>query len=266
MRAPKLTGWRRIATAIWSAPNDPQIYGAIELDARPLTAFIEAAQAHGHHLTPTHLVGRALALALARSPDLNVRLAFGRAIPHDTVDIFFITAVAGGHDLSGVKVERSDQKSAIELASELEQRSRNMKAGRDPDFKRTKDLLERLPIRVLRQALKFSAFVSGDLERSIRALSIKPRAFGSAVVSSVGMLGLPAAFIPLSWLYRVPLAILVGEITDKPVAREGRLEICPMIPISATIDHRYVDGWHISQLLQHFRDYLADPSAHEPAF
>jgi hypothetical protein len=27
---------------------------------------------------------------------------------------------------------------------------------------------------------------------------------------------------------------------------------------------RYMDGWHISQLLRHFKEYLADPRAFEP--
>jgi len=56
----------------------------------------------------------------------------------------------------------------------------------------------------------------------------------------------------------------VGEITDKPVAVDGRVEVWPVLPITATIDHRSADGWHISQLLKPFRAYLADPAASEP--
>jgi hypothetical protein len=60
------------------------------------------------------------------------------------------------------------------------------------------------------------------------------------------------------------LLLLVGEIADKPVVVDGRVEIRPILPITATIDHRYADGWHISQLLKPFRAYLADPSPFEP--
>ena len=49
----------------------------------------------------------------------------------------------------------------------------------------------------------------------------------------------------------------------KPVAVDGRVEVHPMLPLTATIDHRYADGWHISELFGPFRDYLADPAAHE---
>jgi pyruvate/2-oxoglutarate dehydrogenase complex dihydrolipoamide acyltransferase (E2) component len=37
----------------------------------------------------------------------------------------------------------------------------------------------------------------------------------------------------------------------------------PVLPIMATIDHRYVDGAHIARLLSAFRSYLEDPTRHE---
>jgi pyruvate/2-oxoglutarate dehydrogenase complex dihydrolipoamide acyltransferase (E2) component len=83
-------------------------------------------------------------------------------------------------------------------------------------------------------------------------------------VSSVGMLGLPHGFAPLAWMYDVPILLLVGEIADQPVAVEGRVEVRPMLPITATIDHRYVDGWHIATAMRAFREYLADPARFEP--
>src|SRR5579871_4319900 len=115
----RLSGWRKIATAMWSEADDPQIYGALEVDATAILAFVERARAAGHRLTPTHLVGRALAHALHEVPDLNVRLVGGAAIPRESVDIFFITMVGGGRDLSGVKVVGADVKTAYAVAAEL---------------------------------------------------------------------------------------------------------------------------------------------------
>ena len=37
-----------------------------------------------------------------------------------------------------------------------------------------------------------------------------------------------------------------------------------MLPLTATIDHRYADGWHISQLIRPFKVYLNDPATYEP--
>jgi pyruvate dehydrogenase E2 component (dihydrolipoamide acetyltransferase) len=53
---------------------------------------------------------------------------------------------------------------------------------------------------------------------------------------------------------------------DKPVAIDGRVEVRPVLPITATIDHRYADGAQIAKALRAFRAYLARPAQFEPAF
>jgi pyruvate dehydrogenase E2 component (dihydrolipoamide acetyltransferase) len=266
MAGVKLTGWRRIAGAMWGGSNDPQIYGALEVDATNLLAFMDRARAAGVRVTPTCLAGRALARGLAAVPDLNVRLVGGSAYPRDTVDIFFITVVGGGHDLSGVKVVRADAKSAVEVAAELAPRAKSIKEGRDPGFEQSKKLMNALPVPVLRAALKLASFVTGELGLPVPALSLEANPFASAIVSSLGSLGMPIGFVPLPWMYKVPIIIVAGEITDRPVAIDKRVEVRPMLPITATIDHRYVDGWHIGKLLKPFRAYLEDPARFEPEF
>jgi pyruvate/2-oxoglutarate dehydrogenase complex dihydrolipoamide acyltransferase (E2) component len=263
-RSRPLHGWRRVASAIWNAPSDPQIYGGLDIDARPVLAFIERARSAGYRATPTHLVGRALAHALVEVPDLNVRIRRGRSRPRSSVDVFFISTVANGRDLSGVKIAHADIKPAVEIATELAQRSEAMKRGTDVDFARTKHLTDRIPSWLLRSALRATAFATQELELDIPRLGLHRAPFGSAMVSSVGMLGLPRAFIPLAWMYDVPIALLVGEITEQPVVVNGRVEAQLTLPISATIDHRYVDGWHVGKAMTAFRAYLAAPERFEP--
>lgn len=260
----RLTGWRKIANALWDAPSDPQIYGAIELDATPVLDLIERARVEGHRLTPTHLVGRAIARALVAVPDLNVRLFFDRAIPRESVEIFFITSVAKGRDLTGVKISEVERKSVIAVSTELSERSSRMKAGEDPDFARAKRTMDALPRPILRIALRATAWLTGDLAVSVPVLGVAASPFGSAMVSSVGMLGLPMGFSPLVWLYRVPLMVVVGEITEKPVAVSGEVEIRPILPLTVTVDHRYADGAHLGEALHAFREYLANPTFFEP--
>lgn len=260
-----LRGWRRVAGAMWSSPDDPQIFGALDVDAGPLLQQIENARAAGHRITPTHLVGRALAHALVEVPEINVQIRAGYARPRASVDVFFITAVSGGRDLSGVKVMNTDRKSVVAVAEELDRRSTALKRGDDADFARTKQLTDRLPAWLLRPALRVSAFLTERLQLELPRLGLHPSPFGSAMVSSVGMLGLPRGFAPLAWMYDVPVLVLVGEITQQPVVVAGRVEVREVLPITATIDHRYVDGWQIAKLMRAFRDYLATPQQFEPA-
>lgn len=260
----RVRGWRRIADAMWSPPDDPQMFGSLDLDARPVLRLIEQARARGHRLTPTHVVGRAVGHALRAVPDLNARIRGGRSYPRASVDVFFITAVDGGRDLSGVKVTEVDRRSALEVAAEVSTRSAQLKRGTDAEFSRTKRLMDALPPPVLRQALRLTAWLTEELGLDLPALALHRAPFGSAMVSSVGMFGIQHGFAPLSRIYDVPLIVLVGEITRRPVVSGDAVVVRDMLPITATIDHRYADGWHISQAMTAFRAYLAAPEQHEP--
>ncbi|HEY5923305.1 MAG TPA: 2-oxo acid dehydrogenase subunit E2 [Kofleriaceae bacterium] len=264
VRGQRVTGWRRIAGALWPPPSDPQIFGALDIDARALRGFMKRARSVGHHVTPTHLVGRAVAHALAAVPEMNVQIRGGRIIPRDAIDVFFITAVAAGHDLSGIKVECIDHKTAFEVARELGERSTALKTGGDSEFAKIKRVMDSLPPWLLRMALRLGAIVTQDMRREIATLGLHRCPFGSAMVSSVGMLGLPQGFAPLAWMYDVPVLILVGELTLKAVVVDGKVEAREVLPITATIDHRYADGWHISKVMAAFREYLAAPERFEP--
>ncbi|XYH98761.1 hypothetical protein ACMHYB_03080 [Sorangium sp. So ce1128] len=99
-----------------------------------------------------------MAHALHEMPDMNTRFVADRAVPRRTVDVFFITAIEADRDLSGVKVERADCKSAVALAHELAGRARGLKEGRDPIFTRTKRTGNALPGPILRQLLRFSSW------------------------------------------------------------------------------------------------------------
>ena len=77
-------GWRKVASATWRGPLDPQIYGDLEIDATELLAFVEEARAATDaHLTVTHLVGRAVAHGLGQNPDLNVRKQGSRFVQRE---------------------------------------------------------------------------------------------------------------------------------------------------------------------------------------
>jgi pyruvate dehydrogenase E2 component (dihydrolipoamide acetyltransferase) len=249
---------------MWDAPNDPQIYGAIEIDATNAQRFMDGCRTLGHKITPTHLVGRAVALTLRDVPEMNIRIRGSYAIPREHADVFFITAVEGGRDLSGVKIKKVEHKSVVELAKELGERAGAAKAGKDADLAKSKSVMDALPMPLLRVALRFTAWLSGDLDKSVRVLGLARSPFGSVAVTSVGMFGLPMGFAPLSWMYKVPMLVLVGAVTEKPVAIDGKVEVRPILPITATIDHRFVDGWHIARAMKAFRGYLESPATFEP--
>ena len=262
----KIEGWRKIAVATWGHPNDPQIFGDVEIDATAALAFMEdAKEASGARLTLTHLVGKSLAVAFSEHPDLNVRLYRGHFIQRDTVDIFFIVSAGKGQDLSGVKVERADEKPVIEIAAELAERANRIRTGTDAEFGKTKRNLGRTPHRMLGMSLRLAAWLAIDRDYDLKRFGLPRQAFGSAMVSSVGMFGIQHAYAPMSPYYRVPLIVLVGEVATKPAVVEERIEARPLLNLAATLDHRYMDGFNAARLARSVRAYLEDPKRFEPA-
>jgi pyruvate dehydrogenase E2 component (dihydrolipoamide acetyltransferase) len=260
----KATGWRRVASAIWRQPNDPQIYGDFEIDASALAAFIEETRrATGVRVTVTHVVGKAIAHGLGQNPDLNTRLHRGRFTPRESVDIFFVASVAGGNDVSGVKVREADRKSVVEIAEELAGRVERIRSGGDAEVGGSEGLVDRLPLWLLRPVLRLVTWLTADRNADLRWLGLPRQAFGSAMVTSVGMFGVQKAYAPLAPLYRIPILALVSEVTRKPVVVDDEIVARPILTITATMDHRYVDGAHAARLARSVRAYLEDPSAFE---
>ena len=257
--------WRKIAGASWGRPLDPQIFGDIEVDAGALLTFLEGERERsGVHVTVTHLVGKALAHALAENPDVNVRLRRGRFVPRESVDVFFVVALSEGKELSGAKIRDADRKSAGQIARELVERAERLRAGEDAELGGSKRLLGSTPTWLLRWVLRFATWLVADLGVSLKRFGLPSDAFGSAIVSSVSTFGAERAYGPLNPWYRVPVLVLVSEVKEKAVVIDGEIVARPMLTLSATLDHRYLDGSHAGRLVRSARAYLGDPTAFEP--
>ncbi len=245
---------------------DPQFYGDLELDAAALLSYVDHARAAtGVHVTITHLIGRAVAHGLAEVPELQVRIARGREHDRDSIDVFFIVTAAGGQELTGVKVTGADRQSAVDLAREVSERCAAINAGRDPELGRGKALLSSLPPWLLRAALHTGAWLTSDLDLDLSRFGMPRQAFGGAMITSVGMWGVSRAYSPLAHYYRVPVLVLVGQARPAPVVVAGQIVARPMLTLTATFDHRYVDGLHAARFAAAVRDYCSDPARFEPA-
>jgi pyruvate dehydrogenase E2 component (dihydrolipoamide acetyltransferase) len=78
------------------------------------------------------------------------------------------------------------------------------------------------------------------------------------------MFGVQKAYGPLASLYRIPVLALVSEVARKPVVVDDTIEARPILAVTATMDHRYLDGAHAAALARSVRAYLEDPASFEP--
>ena len=62
----------------------------------------------------------------------------------------------------------------------------------------------------------------------------------------------------------MPLLVLVGAVRKMPVVAGDEIVARPMLTLTATFDHRYVDGFHAAQFAQAVRGYCRAPASFEP--
>jgi pyruvate/2-oxoglutarate dehydrogenase complex dihydrolipoamide acyltransferase (E2) component len=254
--------FRRMAAAMWSNPRDPSIYGTMDVDAAPALAFLDAQRARTDaKLTVTHLVARAVALALRDQPEINAKVRFwGKLEQRTSIDLFLTVATDGGKDLSGVRIDRADQRSLLEIAGELGKRARDIRSGADRSYTKSKAGFAKLPWWLTRAAVRAGDVAVNELHLDLPGLGLPRDAFGSAMITSVGMFGIDTAFAPFVPMARVPMLLLVPEVRPRPVVVGGdRLEVRPVMRLCATFDHRIVDGFAAGKLARRLHALFAQP-------
>ncbi|MBL0216634.1 MAG: 2-oxo acid dehydrogenase subunit E2 [Myxococcales bacterium] len=255
------SSFRRMAAAMWRAPSDPSIYGSMDVDAtEPLAFLAEHQRVTGVRLTVTHLVARAVALALHDQPEINGKIRFGgRLEQRSTVDVFVTVATEGNKDLSGARIDRADEKPLAALATELAERVRKIRGGEDAAYQQSRRALRQVPWWLARAATRLSDVLVNELHLDLSAHGMPSDPFGSAIVTSVGMFGIDSAFAPFVPLARCPMLILVPEIRPRPWAVGDRVEVRPVLRLCATFDHRLIDGAAAGRFANRLTQLFATP-------
>ncbi|HMU38893.1 MAG TPA: 2-oxo acid dehydrogenase subunit E2 [Pseudomonadota bacterium] len=251
---------RKLAIASYSAPREGNIYGKLVVDATPGLSYLDDLRKKtGEKVSMTHLVGRAVAEALKQAPTLNGRIVLGSFEPFPTVDISFLVALEDGSDLARAKVCEADKKSVAEIARELSEKSTKLRASADPAYEKSKQAIRMLPTWLLKPLLHTTGFLASSLGLSIPALGVEPFPFGSCIITSVGMFGLEEGFVPPTPFTRVPVYILVGAVKERPAVVDGAVSIQKQLTLTATIDHRFIDGAQLSVLAKVVKHVLENP-------
>jgi pyruvate dehydrogenase E2 component (dihydrolipoamide acetyltransferase) len=252
-----------VAIGTWRSAGDPSVYGMVDMDVGPALAYLEKIRAAtGERLTLTHFVGKAVAMTLARHPQINCILRMGRLYPRRNVDVFFqVASDETGQDLSGMTIRNADRKSIPELAREMATRVHSIRKQGDPEFKKMKGTMGLLPGFVSRYILGLAGFIMYTLNLWSPLLGSPRDPFGSVMVTNIGSLGLDMAYAPLVPYSRVPLLIAVGTARQAPVVKDGQLAVGTLARLCVTIDHRLIDGVHASHMARTINRIFINPEA-----
>jgi pyruvate dehydrogenase E2 component (dihydrolipoamide acetyltransferase) len=60
------------------------------------------------------------------------------------------------------------------------------------------------------------------------------------------------------------MIVALGQVTDEAVVEDGQVIAGKLLRISATFDHRVLDGAHAAVLVKAVREFFADPERYDP--
>lgn len=260
-----VSSFRKLAIGSWKTAYDPTVYGTMTLRMDKALAYIEEfRQKTGIRLTVTHLLAKAMAEALRRCPDANAILRFNRIYLRKriTISTLVVQTDGGKVDLTSAKIDDAEQKSLREISAELEAAVQKVRQRKDEMLEKGKGTIHKMPYAFLNFFTWLISFFMYTLNWDMTWAGMPRDAFGSAIITNVGSLGLDTAYVPLVPYTRVPIFIAPGAIKDAPVVENGKVVPGKLMNVNASFDHRFIDGFHASILANTFREMLENPFEH----
>ena len=260
-----LSSFRKIALGTWRTAYDPSIYGTLVLRMDRALDYIARFRAcTGRHLTVSHLMAKASAMALQACPEANAILRWNRIYLRQRIGVFFQVLMTdqGTADLSGATLYDLERKSLQEIVDEFEQKVGLVRRHEDPALEKTRGTFQRLPYFLLRPFLTILSFISYTLNLDLRWLGIASDPFGSLMITNIGSLGLDTAYAPLVPFSRVPLLFAIGEAQDDVLVENRQPVVGKTMAVNATMDHRVIDGFHAARIAGVLRDWMENPDSH----
>ena len=108
---------------------------------------------------------------------------------------------------------------------------------------------------VLEMSAEIRRLAEGAKERKLAPTELTGQTFTISNIGAVGG-GLGTPIVP----YGTVGILSVGRAVDTPVARNGAIEIAPMMPLSLSYDHRVIDGGEGRRFMALVLENLAEPA------
>lgn len=259
-----VSSFRKIAIGTWRTAYDPSVYGTMELRMEAALRYLaEFRQRTGKRATISHMMAKAMAMALKEMPDANAILRWNRIYLRKRIGIFFQVVMndegQGKIDLSGATLYDVEQMSLEQIVDEFQAKVDLVRARKDPALEKTRKTFLSVPYFLLGRVLGLISFLSYTLNLDLRALGVPRDPFGSAMITNIGSLGLETAYVPLVPYSRVPILLAVGAVKDEPVVEAGAVVPGKVMRVHATFDHRLIDGFHAAIMSRVLREWLESP-------
>lgn len=253
------SNWRKVASTIYKKPTDSKIYGTVELDVTDLEKYIAQKRKEGVKTTLTYILTLILGRAIRQDvPELNTYVKRGKIKQRKQIDATVSVLLPGG-EMGSVKVENSDQLTIKEITELIAGRIRDSRKGTENDTMQSKSMLASVPWPFRTWLFKLYRAITIHWGISLPGIGLDSNSFGSYVVSNIGTVGLDTGFGSLLPSSNVSFVMVLGSVIKKPAVVNDEIVPRRLMLISATLDHRVVDGSHGGRMFRTIKYLIKHP-------
>jgi len=260
MSRQQITPWRKVATAIYTGPKDCRIYGTVEIDVTETMDYIFQMREEGTKVTLTHFVAAAIARCMYEDvPEINGFLRRGKIVMRKDVEVFVSVALERGRDLTGFAIPETHTLTVTEIERILTEEINKRRQGEESGAASSRQVLGQIPWPLKRPLFLFIKWWVYNLGFRFPFLDIPRDPFGSVILSNIGTHGLTTGMAALFPIGRVPAVIVMGKVVKKPLVINDEVVIRSVLPLTATMDHRIIDGAQAGALAKGVERRLKSP-------
>ncbi|MDD2380666.1 MAG: 2-oxo acid dehydrogenase subunit E2 [Mariniphaga sp.] len=253
------TNWRKVASSIYRKPQDSKIYGSVDIDVTELEKFIAKKRKEGIKTTLTHLmtliVGRAFREAV---PELNTYIRRGKVIQRSSIDAM-VSVLLKGDEMGSVKIENVDQLTIAGFTKMIAQKIKESRSGDENSAMQSKHMLSSIPWPFRTWLFNLYKTFTIDWGFSFPWINLSSDSFGSYLISNIGTLGLDTGYGALLPSSNVSIVLIIGKVYKKPIFVNDEIVPRKIFTLSATLDHRVVDGSHGGKLFRYIKQMIKNP-------
>ena len=250
-----------MAAAIFQRPVDGKLSGFHDLDLTKVNKALAEWNTNGHKVTILHFLMSVMSRTLAyHAPELNCYAQWGNVKKRP--DVTISTAVMiNDKDLTTLKIRAADTKTVLELSKETIDYIHKRRSGQDDASLAKRNTLSKLPWPVRNWVFKALRWFVYEAGGKIPGTGFSTDMFGSLLITNIGSIGLHYGIPALMPASNLSFVIAMGRTFDKAMVIDGEVVVRNVLPISATFDHRVVDGLHVGRMLSAIVYYFDNPYA-----
>jgi pyruvate dehydrogenase E2 component (dihydrolipoamide acetyltransferase) len=253
------SNWRKVASSIYKKPRDSKIFGSVDIDVSEMENFVAQKRKEGVKTTLTHLMTLIIGRAFREEvPELNAYIKRGKVVQRENIDAM-VSVLLKRDEMGSVKIPNVDQLTVAELSDLIAEKIKNSRAGNENSAMQSKHMLSSIPWPFRTWLFNLYKLVTIDWGFSFPGLNLSSDSFGSYVISNIGTLGLDSGYGALLPSSNVSIVLIIGKVYKKPVVINDEIVIRKILNLSATLDHRVVDGSHGGKLFRYIRKLAKNP-------